>query len=290
VLSADGTVSCASCHSLEHGGADPRPHSLGVGGKEGGIQSPTVLNSSFNFVQFWDGHAANLEEQAGGPVTNPDEMAGDWEKIVASLNGDASYVELFAAAFPDAGINPGSIRAAIAEYEKSLVTPSRFDAWLRGDSSALTDEEQAGYELFKSVGCVQCHNGVNAGGAMYARLGTAADYFAERGGEVTAEDLGRFAVTHDEANKFEFKVPTLRNVERTAPYFHDATRDTLAAAVGAMAHYQLGRTLTDDEQAKIIAFLDALTGEIPPAALPEPAPARNAAAVQDAAPEPDAGP
>jgi cytochrome c peroxidase len=286
ILSADGTVSCASCHSLNEGGADPRPHSMGVGGKEGGIQAPTVLNSGFNFVQFWNGRAANLEEQAGGPVANPIEMAGDWGVIVAALGKDETYVKSFEEAFPGAGINPGNIRAAIAEYEKSLVTPSRFDAYLRGDMAAITDEERSGYELFKSVGCVQCHGGVNVGGAMYAKMGVANDYFAARGGELTDADLGRFTVTQNEADRFQFKVPTLRNIEATAPYFHDATQEALAKAVAAMAHFQLGRELTEEEQGKIIAFLKALTGEIPPEARVE-APA--AANPDPAAPAPAEG-
>jgi len=293
ILSADGTLSCASCHSLDEGGADPRPHSIGMGGKEGGIQAPTVLNSGFNFVQFWNGRAASLEEQAGGPVANPIEMAGDWDLIVAALGKDETYVKAFEEAFPGAGINPGNIRAAIAEYEKSLVTPSRFDAYLRGDTAAITDEEKAGYELFKSVGCVQCHGGINVGGAMYAKLGMANDYFAARGGEITDADLGRFAVTQNEADRFQFKVPTLRNIEATAPYFHDATQEALEKAIAAMGHFQLGRELTAEEQAKIIAFLESLTGEIPPEARvtnpalanPDPAPAR----AEGAAPAPAEG-
>jgi cytochrome c peroxidase len=269
-LSADGSVSCASCHALDKGGADGQPRSDGVGGKQGGVNAPTVLNSGFNFVQFWDGRAASLEEQAGGPVANPIEMAGDWNKIVEALGKDESYVALFQAAFPDSGISEGNVRKAIAEYEKSLVTPSRFDAYLRGNAEAITAEEQEGYALFKSVGCPQCHNGVNAGGTMFAKLGIAADYFADRG-NVTDADRGRFNVTQNEADRFQFKVPTLRNVELTSPYFHDAAKETIELAVAAMAHYQLGRELTPEEQAKIVAFLKSLTGEIPPAALPEPA-------------------
>jgi len=280
-LSADGKVSCASCHSLEKGGTDGQPRSDGVGGQLGGVNAPTVLNSGFNFVQFWDGRAANLEEQAGGPVANPVEMAGDWNKIVEALGKDETYVAMFGAAFPDSGISAGSVRQAIAEYEKSLVTPSRFDAYLRGNAEAITAEEQEGYALFKSVGCPQCHNGVNAGGTMFAKLGVAADYFADRG-NVGEADYGRFHVTQNEADRFQFKVPTLRNVELTSPYFHDAAKETIELAVAAMAHYQLGRELTPEEQAKIVVFLKSLTGEIPPEALPEVAAA--APADGDAAP------
>ncbi|MCB9520189.1 MAG: c-type cytochrome [Myxococcales bacterium] len=266
-LSGDGTLACASCHSIPDGGDDGAPTSTGIRGQLGPINSPTVLNSGFNFVQFWDGRAADLQAQAAGPVANPLEMGADWPTVVARVAADADYVAAFADAYPG-GVSQESITDAIAEFERTLVTPSRFDAWLRGDDSALTDAEKAGFALFNEVGCQACHNGVNMGGATYQKMGAVQDYFAARGTPLTDADNGRFNVTNNEADRHFFKVPTLRNVALTAPYFHDAHATTLPDAVRTMAQVQLGRTLEPAQVDSIVAFLGALTGEIPDVALP----------------------
>jgi cytochrome c peroxidase len=283
-LSANNTVSCASCHSLDQGGAEARVSSLGINGQVGPINSPTVLNARFNFVQFWDGRAANLTEQAGGPVTNPKEMGNTWPNAVATLGRDPTYVEAFRAAYPSDGITEGNVRDAIATYEMTLVTPSRFDRYLQGQRDALNAQERAGLAEFVSLGCTACHAGVNIGGAMYQKMGLVRNYFADRG-HLTEADNGRFNVTHQESNRYFFKVPTLRNVALTAPYLHDGTQRTLPDVVRVMARYQLGRELDAAQVERLVAFLNALTGEIPAAARMPAAPAAPAApAVPAAAP------
>lgn len=261
-LSGDGSVSCSTCHSLDHGGAEPRPTSIGIGAAVGPINSPTVLNSSLNFVQFWDGRAATLEDQARGPVANPLEMGSDFNRVLANLSGEPTYVTEFAGLYPD-GITEANIVDAIAEYERSLITPGRFDRFIAGDPSALTAEERAGYELFTTVGCTSCHRGPNIGGTMYQKMGLVRDYFAARGTPLTEADNGRYNVTHDEADRHFFKVPTLRNVALTAPYLHDGTQATLPDVVRVMGLYQLGRELTDEQVTQLVAFLGSLTGELP---------------------------
>lgn len=269
LLSGDGTISCATCHGIATGGAEPRKVSTGIKGQQGPINAPTVFNASFNFVQFWDGRAKDLKEQAAGPVANPGEMGAEWPKVVEAVQKDERYQKDFAAAY-GGKIDQDTITDAIAEYEKTLITPSRVDKFLRGDAAALTDQEKAGYALFKSVGCTTCHQGVNVGGSMYQKMGLVKDYFAARGTPLTEADNGRFNVTKAEGDKHFFKVPTLRNVERTAPYFHDGSHDTLEAAVKTMASVQLAKDLKDDEVAAISAFLRALSGDVPAdAALPE---------------------
>lgn len=262
-LSRDGTISCASCHEIEQGGDDGRVVSLGVGGARGSINAPTVLNSGFSFRQFWDGRAKTLEEQVDGPIQHPAEMAMDWPTVVAALEGDPRYAAEFRALY-GAAPERGSISDAIATFERSLATPdSPFDRYLAGDEGALSVEARAGYELFLALGCVTCHQGVNAGGNMFQPMGKMKDYFAERGTPATAIDLGRFNVTGRELDRYAFKVPTLRNVEWTAPYFHDGTAATLEEAVQVMANVQLGEDLTPGEVASIVAFLRALTGRLP---------------------------
>ena len=261
-LSADGTVACASCHVIESGGDDGRKTSLGIRQQEGDVNAPTVLNSALNFVQFWNGRAATLEEQAGGPIENPKEMGNNWPNVLRTLRADPSYVQKFAEAFPD-GISQANVRSAIAGFERTLATPSaRFDRWLTGDKQALSAEERAGYELFKSVGCVACHQGRNVGGNMFQRFGVFGNYLEERG-NLRPADLGRFAVTGKEADRFVFRVPSLRNVELTAPYFHDGSAATLEDAVRVMARVQLGRPLADDDLKRVVAFLKSLTGKLP---------------------------
>lgn len=259
-LSADGSVSCASCHSLVSGGVDRLARSRGIGGLEGMINAPTVFNSAFNFRQFWDGRAETLDDQVDGPLQNPLEMGGTWSMAMAVLSADPTYKREFSAIYPD-GIRPNNVRDAIATFERSLVTPnSRFDQFLRGDQAALNENEREGYRLFKRVGCVSCHQGVSIGGNIYQKLGIMDDYFGARG-HVNAADFGRFNVTQREDDRYYFKVPSLRNVALTAPYLHDGTARSLNDVVRIMARYQLGVRLEDAEEAAIVAFLRTLTGE-----------------------------
>jgi cytochrome c peroxidase len=259
-LSGDGSISCAHCHSLDTGGVDRLPRSRGAGGKEGGINAPTVFNSGFNFRQFWDGRAETLEDQVDGPLQNPIEMAGTWPKALAAIAEDPQYAAVFKAIYRD-GIQPRNVKDAIATFERSLITPnSRFDRFLRGDQTALSEEEQAGYDLFKQIGCTSCHQGLNIGGNMYQKLGIMEDYFAVRG-HITEVDLGRFNITKREQDRYFFKVPTLRNVAQTPPYLHDGSAATLEDVVQVMARYQLGKKLKAVEVARIVAFLRTLTGE-----------------------------
>ena len=259
-LSRDDSIACVSCHMLnrEKGGSDGLRVSEGVGGKLGGIRAPTVYNSVFNFRQFWDGRAADLQAQASGPVVNPVEMAADWKDVVKKLDADADFKQRFTAVYPD-GISEKNITDAIAEFETTLITPSRFDRYLRGDKNALSDAEKRGYRLFKQYGCTSCHQGVNLGGNMYQKFGIMGDYFANRA--VTSSDYGRFNETKRPEDKFVFKVPTLRNVELRAPYFHDASADNLEYAVAIMFQYQLGRNPTAEDVQDLKAFLLSLTGE-----------------------------
>lgn len=291
-LSGDGTLSCSTCHSLDMGGAEHRPTSQGINGQIGPINSPTVLNSGLNFVQFWDGRAADLEAQAAGPVANPIEMGASWDTVVATIAANETDRTEFAAIYPD-GVTQANITDAIAEYERSLVTPSRFDAFLRGDQSAITAEEQRGWATFQEVGCTACHRGPNAGGTMYQRMGLVRNYFELRGTPLTEADNGRFNVTHDEADRHRFKVPSLRNVELTAPYFHDGSQAELAGAVRIMGQVQLNRDLTDAQVNDIVAFLRSLTGTLPeharmPGAVPTTPtdPAGATAPAEGAAPAP----
>ncbi|PSW18707.1 cytochrome-c peroxidase [Photobacterium sanctipauli] len=260
-LSGDDTVSCASCHSLETGGVDRLPTSLGVNDAIGPINAPTVFNSVFNTHQFWDGRAADLQEQAGGPPLNPLEMASEsWHQISDKLLDDPTMVAKFAAIYEE-GITEQTITDAIAEFEKTLVTPnSRFDQFVRGDQTALNATEQKGYELFKQYKCSTCHVGEALGGQGFEVMGLKHDYFADRG-NVTEVDFGRYNVTGDDGDKHRFKVPTLRNIALTAPYFHDGSVETLEEAVDKMAYYQVGVKLSETEITKITAYLETLTGE-----------------------------
>ena len=259
-LSHDNSLSCASCHSLGTGGVDSRPSSLGINGAVGSINSPTVLNSGANFKQFWDGRAETLEDQIDGPIQSAKEMGSTWIEVIAKLNEAPDYVSSFGALYRD-GIQVKNIKDAIATYERSLSTPgSRFDLYLRGDSTAINDEEKQGYQVFKSYGCISCHQGRSVGGNMFQTFGVMADYFAERG-KITRADLGRFNITGDERDRYVFKVPGLRNVELTAPYFHDGSVSTLENAVEVMGRYQLGRHLSPREIDLLVKFLKTLTGK-----------------------------
>ena len=261
-LSVDNTVSCATCHALETAGVDNHQYSHGVNDQLGGVNAPTVYNAVYNFVQFWDGRATTLAAQAAGPPLNPVEMASpSFDDIIAKLQADKDFSKAFKAVYPD-GLTEANITDAIEEFERTLITPnSRFDKWLLGDDSALTADELEGYELFKQYDCATCHVGQNLGGQSYELMGLRKHYFADRGLELTVEDNGRFKETQAERDRHRFKVPGLRNVEHTWPYYHDGTRETLEEAVRDMGIYQSGVELTSDEVDKITAFLKTLTGE-----------------------------
>ena len=261
-LSVDNTVSCASCHALETAGVDNHQYSHGVNEQLGGVNAPTVYNAVYNFVQFWDGRAQTLADQAAGPPLNPVEMASEsFDQIIAKLKTDKQFVREFTAVYPD-GLTAANITDAIEQFERTLVTPnSAFDKWLLGDDSALTAEELEGYELFKKYDCATCHVGPNLGGLSYELMGLRRHYFSERGLELTHEDNGRYKETQLERDRHRFKVPGLRNVEHTWPYYHDGTRETLEEAVRDMGLYQSGVELSEAEVYVITSFLKTLTGE-----------------------------
>lgn len=262
-LSKSGFISCNSCHNLSMGGTDNIKTSIGHNWAEGPINAPTVLNSSLNVAQFWDGRAADLKVQAGGPIANPGEMAFTHTLAIDVLQSIPGYVREFKQVFGKDIISIDEVTAAIAEFEKTLVTPnSRFDQWLLGKRDALTTDEMAGYKLFKESGCVACHNGEAVGGNSFQKMGVVEPYKASSPAE------GRSAVTGLDADRFNFKVPTLRNVEMTYPYFHDGAANTLGEAVDTMGRVQLGKKFTKDENAKIVSFLKTLTGDQPSFALP----------------------
>lgn len=258
-LSTDDTISCASCHDLAKGGTDLAQYSTGVREQLGGINSPTTFNSSYFLAQFWDGRAADLAEQAAGPPNNPIEMASSWDEILAKLQQDEEMVAAFEATY--GAITSDAITDAIATFEMTLNTPdSAFDRYLGGDASAMTEEEVAGYRRFDSHGCDTCHVGAAMGGTSFEIMGVHADYMADRGNPTDA-DLGRFGVTKHERDRHRFKVPTLRNVALTPPYYHDGTVETLDDAVRKMGTYERGAELTDEEVTQIVAFLGAQTGK-----------------------------
>ncbi|MDR2874893.1 MAG: cytochrome-c peroxidase [Methylobacillus sp.] len=261
-LSKNNTISCASCHVFTMGGSNGQAIALGVNSAKGVVNTPTVFNSGLNFRQFWDGRAASLEEQAAGPINNPIEMASNWPEVIGKLTKDTALSAEFKKLYPDEGVSAKSITDALAVYQRTLLTPnSRFDKFLKGDTKALTADEQRGYQLFKSYGCVACHQGMNVGGNMFQTFGVMGDYFAQRGNQTNA-DLGRYNVTHKESDKHVFKVPSLRNVALTAPYFHDGSAKTLNDAVNVMFKYQLGREGSAQDKELIIKFLNTLTGEL----------------------------
>lgn len=259
-LSADDSVSCATCHDLNHGGADGRKKPVGIQGAVGSVNTPTVFNSAYNFSQFWDGRALNLEEQAAGPVHNPKEMGSNWDQVTAKLNTDFEMKAKFRELYED-GITGGNIVDAIAAFERTLVTiDAPFDRYLRGEMDAISADAKRGYELFQSYGCASCHQGVNVGGNMYQTMGAMGDYFGDRGGE-TESDQGRYKVTGRDEDRHVFKVPSLRMVAHTAPYFHDGQAKTLEEAIEYMAKYQLGRDIPKADMKPIVEFLRSLAGE-----------------------------
>lgn len=258
-LSRDNTIACGTCHDPAKGGTDRKKISVGIDGQMGPINAPTVFNASLNFVQFWDGRAATLKEQAAGPVHNPLEMGSNWAEAIAKLNQDESYRNAFKKLYPE-GISGEAITDAIASFERTLVTPnSRFDRFLLGDPNAFNAQEHTGYQRFLALGCASCHQGVGVGGNMFQRFGIMANYFDGR--PANPADHGRFNVTGKEEDRHVFKVPGLRNVALTAPYFHDGSALTLDDAVTVMGRYQLGRELSQEDIQALVAFLHTLTGE-----------------------------
>ncbi|GIW48499.1 MAG: cytochrome-c peroxidase [Deltaproteobacteria bacterium] len=262
-LSLSGVISCNTCHNISTYGVDNLETSIGHGFQRGSRNAPTVLNAGLHIAQFWDGRAKDLEEQAKGPILNPVEMAMPDEKsVVERIKSIPEYVDEFKKAFGGSQepITYDNIARAIAAFERTLVTPSRFDRFLNGDTSALTEKEKEGLKLFISKGCVSCHNGIGVGGGMYQKFGIVKPYPYQK-------DLGRYEITKKEEDRYVFKVPSLRNVTRTYPYFHDGKVWNIKEAVRIMGEVQLGITLSEDEVDKIVAFLDSLTGEIPKEAL-----------------------
>jgi len=254
ILSVDGTVSCASCHDLFNGGDDGKVHSTGIKDQEGSVNSPTVLNAVFNLSQFWDGRAKDLKEQAKGPIENPVEMGNNFENLIKTLS-KTKYKNKFNEIYKD-GITENNIIDAIAEFEKTLITPDNpFDNYLRGDEKAITQKQKDGYALFISKGCIACHHGRNVGGNMYNKFGLLKS--------IKDENLGRYNVTKDEDDKQVFKVPTLRNIAQSAPYFHNGSAKTLKDAVYFMAKHQVGRVISEEEVEKIVSFLKSLSGKLP---------------------------
>ena len=262
-LSKSGFISCNSCHNLSMGGTDNLPTSIGHNWHQGPINAPTVLNSSMNLAQFWDGRAKDLQAQAGGPIANPGEMASNHTLAIEVLNSIPEYVRSFKRITGQAQITIEQVTQAIAEFEKTLVTPnSRFDQWLLGNKSAITAFELEGYQLFKNSGCVACHNGSAVGASTFQKMGVVKPYKTDNPAK------GLSGVTGKSEDNYKFKVPTLRNIELTYPYFHDGQVYSLAEAVDIMGQVQLGRDFSSQETAKIVAFLKTLTGDQPNFNLP----------------------
>ena len=258
-LSREQKLSCASCHDLDSNGADHRAFSLGHQGQPLALNTPSIFNSALNPWQFWDGRAHSLEEQIDFVIKNPREMASNWPLIIGRLQQDADYRRQFHRLY-GSEIRAEHIQDAIACFERTLLTPdSRFDRWLRGYDTALTEQEKRGYRLFKSYGCSACHQGANIGGNLFQKIGIFADFFARRK-SIRPEDNGRYNVTGREQDRYVFRVPSLRNVAVTAPYFHDGSVSDLREAIRLVARYQLGRHIPEPDIEDIHAFLLTLTG------------------------------
>lgn len=276
-FSSTGTVSCNSCHNVMLGGDDNRPVSMGVHGREGGRSAPTVWNSAFSSTQFWDGRAPSLEEQAKGPVVNPVEMGmSELEVAMERVRQIPGYAPYFERAFGKDAMTVDNAAKAVGAYERTLITPnSPYDRYVKGDKQALTDQQVRGMEAFQGAGCMACHSGPAFNGQANIPQGTPFlmkfptfpdnDYTRKYG---LLDDLGRFEETKKEGDKYMFKVPTLRNIALTAPYFHNGSVATLEEAVKVMAKTQLNQDLDDDRTADIVAFLEALTGEFPAQPMP----------------------
>ncbi len=258
-FSKNQDISCNTCHGLDNYGVDGKPVSEGHKGQKGARNAPTVYNAAGHFVQFWDGRAADVEEQAKGPVLNPVEMAMPDDKAVLNvLRSIPEYVDSFKKAFPDDKdpVSYDNFGKAIGAFERKLVTPSRWDKFVGGDATALTDEEKRGAKAFMDAGCTTCHSGPYLGGQMYQKAGLVKPWPNQK-------DQGRYEVTKKDSDKMMFKVPSLRNIAKTAPYFHDASATTLDQAVTIMADHQLGKRLEEAQVKAIVTFLNALTGDLP---------------------------
>jgi len=276
-FSSTGTVSCNTCHNVMAGGDDNRAVSMGVHGQTGGRSAPTVWNSAFSSSQFWDGRAATLEDQAKGPVTNPIEMGmSDLEVAMDRVRSIPGYKEYFVAAFGEKEpMTVDNAAKAVAAYERSLITPnSPYDRYVKGDKKAMTGQQVRGMNTFDTIGCASCHSGaafvgpaMAPGTGFFMKFPTYADSDYVKTYKLS-DDTGRFQVTKKDADKHQFKVPTLRNVSLTAPYFHNGAVKTLDEAVRVMASTQLNKDLTDEQVADIVAFMNALTGEFPEQPLP----------------------
>lgn len=257
-LSADGTLSCASCHDLAKYGVDGKKTSVGIGGKVLGRNSPSVLNAAGQLAQFWDGRKPDVEAQALGPIFSPDEMGMPDEAALISALERAGYADVFRSTFPAelAPLSARTVGLAIGAFERTLATRAPIDEFLEGKAAALTPAQLRGFDRFNQLGCINCHAGRLVGGDRYRKLGDEIAWPDER-------DLGRYDVTKNAADRQVFKVPSLRNVAKTAPYFHDGSVETLPEAVKLMGHHQLGLTLSDDDVSSLVEFLGALTGETP---------------------------
>lgn len=261
LLSPDNSMSCSSCHALDQAAIDPRGKSIGFNGEERALNSPTMFNSQFQFRQFWAGQAETVAETVEGPLLSPKGLGSNWPDVLTKLNQSSEYRRLFKSAYPD-GISEENVEDAIFTFERSLFTPnSKFDQFLRGDANALTNNEKEGYRRFKAYGCATCHQGMLLGGNLFQKTGIFGNYAQDRGNETEA-DFGRFNVTGDEADRYVFKVPGLRNINETAPYFHDGEVETLEDSVKLMAKYQLGRSINQTDVDLIVEFLKTLTGEM----------------------------
>jgi cytochrome c peroxidase len=259
-LSADNTISCASCHSLMTGGTDGAVVSTGIKGQQGEVNAPSVFNCALQFRQFWNGRALDLMEQADGPVNNPKEMGSNWQQVVDKLKQDERLIKIFNRLFTD-GVTAENIKHAIVTYEKTLLTPnSRFDRYLKGEREAISQAELQGYQLFKQYGCISCHQGKAVGGNMFQKLGVMIPFFDDKK-TVRAADLGRYSVTGLEQDRFVFKVPSLRNVALTKPYLHNGSAKTLEEVVKIMMMHQLGLEPIEQDVQLIVKFLQSLTGE-----------------------------
>jgi len=260
-LSGDGTIACANCHSVALAGTDGRRRAIGVNGVEGTRNAPSIFNSTLNLALSWDGRATTLAEQLEGPIHNPHEMASNWPLIIERLSADPQYRAHFSRLYPD-GITRRNVIDALVRYQQTLISPDApFDRYLRGERDAIGADAREGYNRFKAYGCASCHQGVNVGGNMFQRFGIMGDYFADRDG-AASPDPGRFLVTGKEEDLYVFKVPSLRNVALTAPYFHDGSVERLEDAIEIMGRYQLGRRLTEEDIRLIAAFLTTLTGTL----------------------------
>ncbi|MFB1644995.1 MULTISPECIES: cytochrome-c peroxidase [unclassified Campylobacter] len=253
-LSKDGKISCNTCHNINNYGVDNTTNSTGVNNQlDTPFNTPTTFNSVFNFVQFWNGRAQNLQEQAKVPLFNPKEMGLTPEFLLKQVNANPDYVKNFKDIYGE--ITVDNIADAIKEFEKTLITPdSPFDRYLKGDKNAISEKAKRGYEEFKAQGCISCHQGQNIGGNMFQKIGIFQEY-------PNQENLGRYEITKKESDKMVFKVPSLRNIAKTAPYYHDGSIPTLGACVQFMAYYQLGKFLNQETVDDIVAFLESLTGE-----------------------------